>query len=387
MTARTNIDTLLVHAGEPEPRDAGSMAIHRSTVWACRGGTSYAAIPYPRLSNLPNQQVLGAKLAAIEEAEAGMVTASGMAAITSALISVLGKGGHVLVQDCLYGGTQSFVQHDLAVLGMEYDVIDAGAPESWSALVRPNTRAVYVEAMTNPTLQVIDHRAVVAFAKQHGLVSMIDNTFATPVNYRPCGAGYDLSLHSATKYLNGHSDVAAGAVIGSAELVDKVHLTVNHFGGSLDPDACYLLYRGLRTLGLRVRRQNEIAMHVAGFLHEHPAVARVNHPGLEDHPQHQLATELFDGFGAMLSFELAGGSDAVDPFLDAVSIPMVSASLGGVESLLTVPARTSHLGQSAEERARMGVGDGLIRMSVGIEDPQDLTEDLGRALEATGSRR
>jgi cystathionine beta-lyase/cystathionine gamma-synthase len=229
---------------------------------------------------------------------------------------------------------------------------------------------------------VIDHRAVVEFARRAKLVSLIDNTFASPVNFQPAEIGYDLSLHSATKYLNGHSDVVAGAVIGKAELVDQVRRRLNHLGGTLDPEACYLLYRGLRTLVLRVERQNENALQLARFLHDHEAVARVHYPGLPSHPHHERAASLFRGFGGMLSFELAGGPAAVARFLAAVRLAVVGPSLGGVETLLTQPARTSHAALSPAQRAAMGISDDLIRMSVGIEAVADLSADLQQALAA-----
>jgi len=331
---------------------------------------------------LPNHVVLNDKLAAIEGAEAGLVTASGMAAISMALLSVLRQGDHLLVQDCLYGGTFSLMMHDLADLGISHDAIDASDPASWEEHVRPNTRAIYVESITNPLMQVIDHRAVVALANKRNLVSLIDNTFATPVNFRPIQHGYDLSLHSATKYLNGHSDLAAGAVIGSRERVDAVHARLNHFGGSLDPRVCYLLYRGMRTLALRVRHQNASALRLARFFESRAEVEAVNYPGLESHPQHAMAADLFDGFGGMLSFELGGDRAARERFFDKLQLPIRGPSLGGVETLLTEPVRTSHSGLSPTEREAMGIRDNLIRVSTGIEATDDLIADFAQALDA-----
>ena len=379
------IDTKLIHSGEPQPRAAATMPIHRSTVWAVDGVASYHDLVYPRLNNLPQNGVLGAKLAAIESAEAGLVTASGMAAISTALFAALGEGGHVLVQDCLYGGTHNLLTEDFKQFGLSFDLIDSSDPSTWAAAVKPNTRAVYVEALTNPLQQVIDHSAVVEFARAHGLVSMIDNTFASPVNFRPAEHGYDLSLHSATKYLNGHSDLVAGAVIGKAKLVEQVLHRLNHLGGCLDPHGCYLLYRGLRTLALRVERQNRNAMQMAEFLAQHDAVTAVHYPGLPSHPHHARAAALFDGFGGMLSFELAGGGEATARLLAALQIPIVGPSLGGPETLLTQPARTSHAGLTAAQRAAMGIGDDLVRMSVGIEAVEDLVADFERALGAVGT--
>jgi cystathionine beta-lyase/cystathionine gamma-synthase len=221
---------------------------------------------------------------------------------------------------------------------------------------------------------------VVEFAKAHGLVSLIDNTFASPVNFRPAERGFDLSLHSATKYLNGHSDIVAGAVIGRAGLVEKVKQKLDHLGGSLDPHAAFLLHRGMKTLALRVGHQNQSALKIAEFLEKHDAVGKVNYPGLASSPYHARARELFDGFGGMLSFELKGGKDAAESFFRRVRLPVLAPSLGGVETLLTRPATTSHLGMSAEDRKRLGITDGLIRVSVGIEATEDLIEDFGQAL-------
>lgn len=377
--------TKLIHAGEMRPRVLGAvtMPLFHSANYEYTGEDSYDDIRYLRLNNTPNHLVLHRKLAALENAEAALVTASGMAAISTALFTVLSQGDHLLVQNTLYGGTHSLVTEDFRHFGIAYDFIDGNQPESWVTKLRHNTRAIYVEAMTNPLLQVADLKAVTTFARKHHLVSMIDNTFASPVNFRPAEWGFDLSLHSCTKYLNGHSDIVAGAVIGQADWVEKITHRLNHFGGSLDPQACYLLHRGLKTLALRVAYQNQSALQIARFLEQHPAVARVNYPGLESHPYHSLARELFDGFSGMLSFELKGGKAAAERFMEQVRIPVIAPSLGGVETLLTRPALTSHAGLSPEDRQSRGISDGLIRMSVGIEATEELIADLEQALEAT----
>jgi len=307
-----------------------------------------------------------------------MVTASGMAAISAALLSVLGGGGHLLVQGQLYGGTHSFVHDDLPRLGVTHDVIDVQDPASWASRLRPQTRAIYVESMTNPLLEVADHRAVVAFAREHGLVAMIDNTFATPVNFRPLALGYDLALHSATKYLNGHSDLAAGAIAGSRERVGAIHHLMAHLGGALDPHACFLLERGLKTLVLRVRAQNANAQAVAEFLAGRREVVGVNYPGLPTHPQHARARELFGGCSGMLSFELADEA-AAKAWIARTTLPIHGPSLGGAETLVVRPAVTSHVGLPREERHRLGIRDGLIRVSVGIEAVEDVIADFARA--------
>lgn len=237
-----------------------------------------------------------------------------------------------------------------------------------------------METITNPLMQVGDLKGLADFAAAHGLISMIDNTFATPVNFRPTEWGYDISLHSCTKYLNGHSDIVAGAVIGKADLLAAIGHKLIHLGGSLDPHACFLLHRGMKTLAVRLRHQNRSALTIAGFLAEHAAVEKVNYPGLADQPGHGRASQLLDGFGGMISFELNGGLPAAERFMQRVTIPIVAPSLGGVETLITRPAVTSHAGMSPAQRREAGIGDALIRLSVGIEDTTDLIEDLDKAL-------
>jgi cystathionine beta-lyase/cystathionine gamma-synthase len=379
---RQGLETRLIHAGATRPRIGGAAVtpIFQSSVFEQPQGAGYDEILYPRLSTLPNHTVIGARLASLEEGETALVTASGMAAISAALLASLADGGHLLVQDQLYGGTHSFVTEDLPRLGVSYDFIDAQDPASWRAKLKPTSRAIYVESMTNPLVQIADHRAVAAFAREHGLASLIDNTFATPVNFRPIEHGFDVVLHSATKYLNGHSDLAAGAVVGSRDRVRKVHHLLNHLGGSLDPHACFLLERGLKTLALRVRAQNANAQRLAEFLAGHPAVKRVNYPGLEQHPQHARARTLFQGCSGMLSFELENGQAAVD-WIARTRLAIHAPSLGGMETLVTRPVATSHAGMSAEERRRVGIGDGLIRVSVGLESIEDVVDDFAQAFD------
>jgi cystathionine beta-lyase/cystathionine gamma-synthase len=376
------IDTKLIHAGEPEPRIGGAVAmpIFQSATFAYRGEQNYHDLRYIRLSNTPNHDVLHRKLAALENAEAALVAGSGMAAISTTLLALLGAGDRLLAQGCLYGGTHDLLTADLPALQIGTDFIDANDPASWREQLTERTRAIYVETISNPLMSVADLGAVVDFAAAHGLVSIIDNTFASPVNFRPAEAGFDLSVHSCTKYLNGHSDIVAGAIIGRAHLVEKVAHKLNHLGGVLDPHACFLLHRGMKTLAVRVRYQNESALKIARFLEGHPSVRQVNYPGLESSPDHLRACELLDGFGGMLSFELEGGVIAADSFIDRVTLPISAPSLGGVESLITRPATTSHSGMTSEERSRAGIGEGLIRLSVGLEATEDLIEDFTRVL-------
>lgn len=376
------IETRAVRAGEMEPRVEGAVVlpIFQSATFEYGGEGSYHEVRYLRLNNSPNHLALAAKLAAMENAEAAIVTASGMAAISTTLLTALSSGDHLLAHNCLYGGTHNFLTDDFASFGLTYDFIDADDPASWESKLKPSTKAIYVEAMTNPLIQVADLKAVAEFARKHNLISVIDNTFASPVNFRPAEYGFDLSLHSCTKYLNGHSDIVAGAAIGRAGLVEKITHKLNHLGGSLDPHAAFLLHRGIKTVALRVRHQNESALRLAQFLEQHPAIARVNYPGLESHPRHHRARELFDGFGGMLSFELKDGLKAAERLMSRVRLPINAPSLGGVESLITRPAQTSHAGMTQEDRARLGISDGLVRLSVGIEATQELMEDFEQSL-------
>jgi cystathionine beta-lyase/cystathionine gamma-synthase len=381
-TNKYQMETKLIHAGEPDPRIQGaiSMPIFQSSTYESTGETSYHDIRYIRLNNTPNHLALGQKLAALENAEAAVVMSSGMAAITTTLLTFLSTGDHFLTQDCLYGGTYDFFTKDLISLGISFDFIDGDDPDSWEQKLRPNTRAFYVETITNPLLQVADLQAVSKFAKAHSLVSIIDNTFASPINFRPPEWGFDLSLHSATKYLNGHSDIVAGIVVGQGGLVEQVTHKLNHLGGSLDPHACFLLHRGLKTLAVRMRYQNESALKIARYLDSHPAVQSVNYPGLESHPNHHRARDLFDGFSGMLSFELKGGANEADRFIQKVVLPTSGPSLGGVETLITRPATTSHCLMSPEDRRASGISDSLIRLSVGLEATEDLIADFEQAL-------
>jgi cystathionine beta-lyase/cystathionine gamma-synthase len=378
-----SLQTRAVHAGEPERQPGAPITtpVYHSSMFLTGELGRYDDIKYMRSSNMPNHEAVARKLADLEGGEAALVTATGMSAITSALFAVLGKGGHLIAQNSLYGGTQAFVAHDFPELGLACTLVDATRADGWKAALRPETKAIYVEAMTNPRLDVADLEGVVRFAKEHGLVSLIDNTFATPVNFRPLEHGFDLVLHSATKYLNGHSDLVAGAVIGSAALVEKVRHKLIHLGGSADANACFLLQRGIKTLALRVAAQNRNALEIAAWLERHPRVAAVHYPGLASHPQHERARSLFAGFGGMMSFELKTDAAAADAFLRSLRLVVHTVSLGGVETLATRPAATSHAGLSAEERKAAGIADGLIRLSVGIEEPADVIADLAQALE------
>jgi cystathionine beta-lyase len=332
---------------------------------------------YPRYFNVPNQRVIAKKVAALEKGEDALVFGSGMAAISTLLMAHLKPGDHALFQADLYGGTFHFITTELSEFGIEIGF--ASTPAEFKAALRPNTRVLYVESPSNPLLRCIDLVAVGRLGRDHGLLSVIDNTFATPINQRPIELGIGVVVHSATKYLNGHTDVNAGVVVSSNEVIKKVaEYAVNH-GGTLDAHACYQLERGLKTLALRVKQHNENAARLAQFLTSHPAVSRVNYPGLESHPDHAIAARQMLGFGGMLSFELAC-PERVDEVLRRLCVATPALSLGGVETLVCLPSQTSHRSMSLEERQRAGISPGLVRVSAGIEDIEDLLEDFGQAL-------
>ncbi|GBF88630.1 cystathionine beta-lyase [Raphidocelis subcapitata] len=384
---RHGLGTTAVHAATAPGRVQGACVtpIFQAATFAFEGTEDgYHAVRYTRCNNNPTQLALAAQLAALEGAEAALPLASGMAAISSTLLHLLEPGAHVLVPSSTYGGTHDLLASLLRRWGVSASAVgpDSG-PREWEAMLQPGkTRVFYVEALSNPLVQIMDLRAVVAFARRHGLVSIIDATFTTPLNLRPLELGFDVVLHSATKYLSGHSDVIAGVVAGSSELVEGVKATANLLGPSIDPHAAFLVSRGLRTLALRVVRQNSNALELARFLARSPKVLRVHHPGLEASPYHQRAQALFanGGCGGVFSFELADGVDAAETLLKGLRLALVAPSLGGVETLVTRPATTSHAGLSPSEREAAGISDGLIRVAVGIEDTADLLADFGTAL-------
>ncbi len=373
------LSTMLVHAGRRSIEGAVVPPVFHSANYLNNDAGDYGGVTYLRLSNTPQLVALGEKLAAIEGAERALPLASGMAAVSTALLSVLSAGDHLLVQRNVYGGTATFLRDDLARLGVTATEIDATDPAGWAAAVTPRTRAVYVEAVSNPLLEVPELDAVVAFARERGLVSLIDNTFQSPVGFRPVPFGFDLVVHSATKYLNGHSDLVAGVVAGSAARLERVAHVSHHLGGSLDPHAAFLLDRGLKTLELRLARQTATAARLATFLAGHPAVARVRWPGLPGDPGHERARRFYRHFGAMITFDVRTDA-AADALLGRLRLALHAASLGGVETLVVRPSRSSHLGLSPGERELLGITDRMIRLSVGIEDAEDLVEDFGQAL-------
>lgn len=377
--ASHGMSTVCVHAGTYLDAATGGACspVFHSTAFAFPNAANENF--YPRYFNTPNQEVINRKLAALEKGEAALVFSSGMAAISTLLLAHLQPGDHAIFQNDLYGGTVHFITHELERLGVQ---VSWGAnPSEFGQALRPETRLIYVESPSNPLLHCVNLAAVSELGKHHGILTVIDNTFATPINQNPLTYGIDVVVHSATKYLNGHSDLNAGAIVASAELVQRVRQSAVNLGGMLDSFACSQLERGLKTLALRVPKHNQNALALARFLESHPAVAKVNYPGLSSHPDHAIASHQMRGFGGMLSFELSdpGG---VNSLLARLRVALPALSLGGVESLVCVPSRTSHRTMSQAERERAGISDGLVRVSAGIEDEKDLIEDFDRALKS-----
>jgi cystathionine gamma-synthase/cystathionine gamma-lyase/cystathionine beta-lyase len=381
--AALRIETLAVHGGEPRPAAQGSVVfpIYQGTVFTDPPGTAYDDLQYIRLNSTPSQVYLHNKLAALEGAEAAIATSSGMAALTTTLLALMKPGDHILAGDCLYGGSHAFLAKNAERLGWTYTLVDAQEPDAWDAAIRPETRVFLCETMTNPLLRVPALDAIVSLCRERGVLSLIDNTFASPASFRPLDHGFDLSFHSATKYLNGHSDVVAGCVMGSRALIDDVRHALNLYGASLDPHAGFLLARGIKTLALRVRASTANALALARALAAHPRVLQVNYPGLETHPDHLRAARLLSGFGGMLSFRIGGDEATAGAFVDRLRLAYVAPSLGGVETLVTLPVRTSHASIPRAEREAVGITDDLVRVSSGIEASDCLLADFAQALE------
>ncbi|PSR04013.1 MAG: cystathionine beta-lyase [Bacteroidetes bacterium SW_8_64_56] len=377
-----SLDTRSIHAGEPDPRIEGAVTLPIFQTATYTHEDPEASPRYVRYNNSPNHEALHEKLAALAQTESALVTASGMAAISSALLSLLNAGDHLVAPRSLYGGTLDLFDDLLPQFDIGHTLVAEDTPEAWAAAVQPNTTVLYAESIANPLLEVPDLEAMVDFADAHDLVAVIDNTFASPVNLRPAELGFNVVLHSATKYLGGHSDLAAGVVAGPDDLLDDVRHTTKLLGGMLDPHACFLLHRSLKTLGVRVRQQNDTAQAVAEALAAHDAIERVRYPGLSAHPDHDRARTLLDGFGGMVSFDLASAAH-VDAFFDALSLPIRAPSLGGVETLITQPIHTSHKNVDPAVRDELRITKRFVRLSVGLEGAEDLVDDITTALDAS----
>lgn len=340
---------------------------------------------YTRWGN-PTITVAEETVAALEGVEAARVFASGMGAITSTILALLKAGDHIVAQRDIYGGVTKFFSQWLPKMGIETTFVDTSDYEQHARAIRPNTKMLYLESPTNPALRVVDLKKAAGLAKQRGLLSMVDSTFGTPINQHPAEYGIDLVMHSGTKYLSGHADLTCGVVCGRQELMDQLWETRTTLGNCMDPHAAWLLIRGLKTLAVRVARQNENGMRVAEFLQQHAKVRRVHYPFLKSHPQYAVAREQMSGGGGMVTFEVEGTGEDARRVSEAMRLFTLATSLGGVESLVSIPVLTSHAMISAEQREKMGVTEQMVRLSVGIESADDLIEDLERALEAVGAR-
>jgi len=366
---------------DPRPGDPIVPPIYQSATFA--GGLDPAdELLYTRYGNNPTQNGVGRKIAALEDMDAGLVLGSGMGAIAMTLLALTSRGDHIVASEHLYGATRRLLEEELPRRGVTTTFAGFGRTTTWRKAIRKSTRLLYIEAPTNPTLRVPDPRPLATLAREHGLPMVMDATFATPVLMRPVEHGVDVVVHSATKYLSGHSDVIAGAVAGPTDVIEEVQRMMRLYGPSVDPHAAWLLDRGLRTLGVRMRRHCENARIVAEFLEDHDKVRSVSWPGLASHPDHEVAAKLFDvGFGGMVGFVLKGGGEAADRLMRTLRLIHVAPSLGGVESLVSQPRFTSHAALSESRRAALGIPDGFVRLSVGLEDSDDLVSDLMRALD------
>jgi cystathionine beta-lyase len=340
---------------------------------------------YPRYFNTPNQEHLVKKIAALEHAEDALIFGSGMAAISHMFLAFLQKGDHLVVQNTLYGGTSNFIKEEFPKYGIEFTFTNGYQTSDFEAAIQSNTKLIHIETPSNPLLTITDIKAVADLAKARGIVSSIDNTFASPINQNPLDFGIDLVMHSATKYLGGHSDILAGAVAGSKEHIERIWHVGKNLGGSLSDFTVWMLERSMKTLALRVKAQTKNARKLAEFLDGHDAVVKVNYPGLKDHPEHELATSQMKDFGAMMSFELVEGIDAM-AFQKELKLIKSTMSLAGVESMMLLPSETSHALLSKEERDAVGISNQLIRFSVGIETFRDLKKDIEQALTTTKTK-
>lgn len=385
MTARrlkkADLATLAVHAGA-EARQSDTPVVHplfQSVNFIQEIGTA-EGLRYPRYGNSPNAELVQQRVAALEGAEAGVLLGSGMGATACALLALLRPGDHLLASSWIYGGAAALFTKEFAPLGIDVSLIDPVKPRAWRKELRKQTRAVFLETPVNPTCRVLDLRPISYITKEHGIALVVDSTFASPINLRPLEHGADVVIHSATKYLNGHSDVIGGVVCGTSSYVEEVRQKMMLWGQAPDPFGAWLLERGLKTLDVRIRRHNENAMHVAEWCAGRKEIRVVHYPGLPSHPDHEVAKSTMDGFGGMMAIELAGGALAADKFLRKLKIFRHAPSLGGVDSLVSEPRFTSHTHLTTEERAAAGIPDGFLRLSIGIESAKDLIGDIEQAL-------
>ena len=379
------INTICTHAGVLED------TTFKGAVSPLYMSTSYDFMDvdtkrYPRYFNTPNQESLSKKIAALENAEAAMIFGSGMAAISSTMLTFLKSGDHAVIQNDIYGGTRSFIESHFKNYGIDYSFTKDLSSEAFEDCIQENTKLIYIETPSNPLLKLVDLFAIAKLAKSHSIVTAADNTFASPIVQNPLDLGVDIVMHSATKYFGGHSDISAGAVASSQEIMDKIWNLSKDFGGNLSDYTVWLLERSMKTLGIRVKAQQRNAKRLAKFLNKHTAVKSVYYPGLKTNEYHGLAKIQMKGFGAMMSFELTEEYNA-EAFLKALELIKPSMSLAGVESTMLLPSKTSHALLSDSDRFSQGITDQLIRFSVGIENKSDLINDIEQAISASHSKR
>jgi cystathionine beta-lyase/cystathionine gamma-synthase len=378
---RQGLSTAAVHGGR-DGHDVDSPVVNpifQSVNFVQEVGTG-EGLRYPRYGTNPNAEILHRRLAALEGTEAALVLASGMGATACAMLALLRPGDHLLASQWIYGGTHQLFTQEFERIGIEVTLVDPTEQRGWRKRLRKHTRAIFVETPVNPSCRVLDLKPISYLAHEVGLALVVDSTFASPVNFRPVEHGADVVIHSATKFLNGHHDVLSGAVMGTTSYIEEVRQKMIVWGQAPDPFACWLLERGLKTLDVRVRRQNENALRLAQWCSERPEFTRVHYPGLPSHPDHEIARNSLDGFGGMMAVELAGGGDAAERFISRLKIITHAPSLGGVDTLVSEPRFTSHAMLTPAERAAVGLPDGFVRVSVGIEDADDLIADMTQAL-------
>jgi cystathionine beta-lyase/cystathionine gamma-synthase len=380
-----SVGTLAVHGGERgDTRAVGApvaFPLFQAANFIQELGTA-DGLTYPRYGNAPNADVVQRRMAALEGAEASLVTSSGQGATACALLALVRPGDHILASSWIYGGTRQLLEDEFTSLGIQVTLTDPLETRSWRRAIRKQTRVLFLESPVNPTCRVLDLESLSQITRQAGVALVVDATFASPVNLRPLEHGADVSIHSATKFLNGHHDLLGGVVSGAASYIEEVRRKMLLWGQAPDPFACWLLERGLKTLEVRVHRQNESAMRIARWCEDRKEIRDVLYPGLESHPDHATATHMLDGFGGMLAIVLAGGGRATERFLRRLKIFRHAPSLGGVDSLASEPRFTSHASMTAAQRTSVGIPDGFIRLSVGVEGADDLIADLEGALRA-----
>jgi len=374
---RLGFSTRAIH-GDPEARPDWAPVVtplYQSSTFTNPVGSA-AEVLYTRYGNNPNQTAIAKRLAALEGAEAAIFVASGMGAIALSHLAVLRPGDHLLSSEWIYGGVHRLFAQEFGRFGIDVSFLSPLESRTWKRALKKNTRAIFVETPTNPLLRMLDLEPIATLCKTEGLALLVDSTFATPINFRPLEHGADVVIHSATKYLNGHTDVIAGAVAGTESVIEEVQV----WGQAIDPMAAWLIDRGMKTLAVRVERQNATALHVAEWCSKQPQFGAVHHPGLPSHPDHADAKRLMNGFGGMLAVELKGGARAAERFLRALTVAAHAPSLGGVETLVSEPRLTSHASLTPEERSRAGIPDGFLRFSIGLEDADDIIADFAQAL-------